>query len=214
MKNKLRKINIYLKVFLLVIIGVSLFPYLKSETYISPYLAYLVFVNLFAEWLYYKLSSKQSLLFVFKLWLIGLALYSIFALVFWLNNWSISPTLQINESKNVLLYLLSYPIRILAVFYIGLSFIELVSPVEFLQFGKIGIYICFLLRSFQVAKEQMLNNKKAMEIMGEIPESLKSISDYRLFLHKSPLIIALTIRNLMIWLFWASHQFEKLKKEN
>ena len=150
---------------------------------------------------------------MFKLWLIGLALYSIFALVFWLNNWSISPTLQINESKNVLLYLLSYPIRILAVFYIGLSFIELVSPVEFYNLGKLA-FIYALLRSFQVAKEQMLNNKKAMEIMGEIPESLKSISDYRLFLHKSPLIIALTIRNLMIWLFWASHQFEKLKKEN
>ncbi|HOQ80217.1 MAG TPA: hypothetical protein PKZ69_04230 [Candidatus Cloacimonadota bacterium] len=214
LKNKLRHIDLRIKSSLLLLIGISLFPFLKSETYIAPYSIYLLSITLLLALLYYKVSSWKSLTFVLKLWLIGLVFYGIFALVFVLNNWNISPTIELTETKYTILYLLIYPIRVLAVFFSGLSFIEIVSPIEFLKYGRLGHQLCFLMRSFQVAKEQMMQNKKAMEMMGELPDTFKSFKDYQIFVKKSPLIIALTIRNLMVWLFWAAHQFELFKKGN
>lgn len=93
----------------------------------------------------------------------------------------------------------------------GMSFIEIISPIEFLKYGKIGFQLSYLLRSFQVSMQQIAQNKKALEMMGEIPNDLKSLKDFVILIKKAPLILSLTIRNLMLWLFWSSHNFEKFK---
>jgi hypothetical protein len=94
----------------------------------------------------------------------------------------------------------------------GMSFMEIISPIEFLRYGKIGFHISYLLRSFQVSMYQIDQNKKAMEMAGEIPRRYRSLSDYLLLIKKAPLILSLSIRNLMLWLFWSAHNFEKFKE--
>ncbi len=213
-KKRLKGMKLHWKTALLFIISFLLFPYMSSEAFIPLYSLFLLGFTFILAFVYYKLSSLKSLILVLKLWLIGLVFYVLFSLVFILNSWDISPTIRLTETKNQLLYLMIYPVRVLAVFFTGLSFIEIISPVEFLKYGRAGYGFCYLLRSFQVSKEQMIQNKRAMEMMGQIPSEFKSVKDYSLFIRKSPLIIALTIRNLMIWLFWSSHIFEKFKKRN
>ncbi|HOD54707.1 MAG TPA: hypothetical protein PKJ08_09290 [Candidatus Cloacimonadota bacterium] len=212
-KQYLKNLSLFWKVSFLIVVSFMLFPYMSSESLIPAYSLFLIAITFILAFLYYRLSSWRSLVIVMKLWLIGLVFYALFSLVFILNDWNISPTIQITETKNQVLYLLIYPVRVLAVFFTGLSFIEVISPVEFLKYGRLGYHLCYLLRSFQVSKEQMIQNKRAMEMMGVIPDTFTKAGDYKQFIRKSPLIIALTIRNLMIWLFWSSHIFEKFKNK-
>lgn len=213
MRKYLQSLSINTKILLLLINAFLLFPYIQNEDYLIGYSAFLIVLMIIYSIIYAKIKSFKSLKGIISLWLIGLIFFFIFSLVFLLNHWELSPGINLSTLMNKIIYLTLYPIRILGVFIIGFTFIEIISPIEFLKFGRAGFYLCYLFRSFQVSKEEMQQNKEMMEMRGQLPVQFKSFKDYELFFRNAPIIIALTIRNMMLWLFWSSHGFEKFKQK-
>lgn len=212
MQKYLQSLSINTKLLLLLLNAFLLFPYIQNEDFLIGYSVFLILLIFSYSLIYAKIKSFKSLKGILSLWLIGLFFFFIFSLIFLLNNWEISPGINLTTLRNKIIYLTLYPIRILGVFLIGFTFIEIISPIEFLRYGQVGYYLCYLFRSFQVSKDEMLQNKVMMEMRGQIPLRFNRFSDYALFFKNAPLIIALTIRNMMLWLFWSSHGFEKFKK--
>jgi hypothetical protein len=124
--------------------------------------------------------------------------------------------MSLSTPLNKILYLSLYPIRMLGIFLNGFIFIQILSPVQFLKYGKFGLKIALVLRSVNFITDEFKKNRQALIMSGIIPddeEIKKNKKNILLMLKQSPLLITLTIRNLFLWIYWIIQYFKKIEKK-
>ncbi len=119
------------------------------------------------------------------------------------------------DKPSMILYYLSYPLRVLGIFFTGLFFAGITSPAEFLRWGSIGLKIALLYRAFEYSITSFEENRIALTIQGSWPDSDSKNKFKALFkvIKVSSLLIAITFRNIILWFPWAWLCYTNLKKD-
>lgn len=209
----IKKIPLELKFFYLILMGFILFPFFIHENMLVDYSIFLLILTILLSCLNVILTGFRAYRTMLVLWFAGLLFYSLIALPLLYSNSPLTYSMTLHTFHDRVLYLSLYPLRVLNVFLSGMIFVNSLSPTEFLKYGKTGYYIGFFLRSVQVAGESLQSNVKALQMSGKICEK-NYFSRFISTVQNSSLILTLSIRNMMIWLFWSSNHFEKIKKRN
>ena len=142
--------------------------------------------------------------------------YVITSFIFYYADFPITPMLHLSTPLNKLIYLSIYPLRMLGIFISGFIFIQILSPVQFMKYGKTGFKIALILRSVNYIMDEFLKNKQALIMSGIIPDDFEIKKDKKnilIFIKKSPLLITLTIRNLFLWIYWFMQYYKKIERK-
>jgi hypothetical protein len=147
------------------------------------------------------------------LWGSGSILYLVIALILILRGVQPLPYLHM-EPLQMALYYMSYPFRVLGIFFIGLTFSQITSPAEFLRWGETGLKIALVYRAFEYSINSFEENRRALLIEGTWPEFLKGNRNYKMvfsIIRSAPVLVATTFRNIILWYPWAWICYNSLK---
>jgi hypothetical protein len=149
------------------------------------------------------------------LWLTGSVIYMMIALVLILKRVQPLPYVSMGAST-MTLYYASYPLRVLGVFFIGLIFVHITSPVEFLAWGGFGFKVALAFRAFEYSVNAFDETRRALIIQGYWPDPTSKPAHGRSLLsmfNHSPVLIATTFRNVILWFPWAWICYNSLMKD-
>ncbi|RKX95049.1 MAG: hypothetical protein DRP84_05375 [Spirochaetes bacterium] len=190
-----------------------LFPFLLKYgrlMYIAYFLVLIVFAVIFR-----MVAGKKSFKITIWLWASGSIIYLLIAIFLIFKGVQPLPYVKMNQLE-LILYYLSYPLRVLGIFFTGLVFVAITSPIEFLKFGKLGLGIALIYRAFEYSISSFEENRIALMIQGSWPDFADSDSRIRLFfklIRSTPLLIATTFRNIILWSPWAWICYNAIKKD-
>ena len=212
----LEKLNLIVKLVLLMagaVIFFILFPFLlKYGFYVyAPFFALLVLSGI----IYRIVSGKKAFKVIMLLWAGGSIIYMIIAVFLIIKNIQPLPYLEMDR-LDMTLYYASYPLRVLGIFFTGLIFSSITSPVEFLGWGDFGLKVALVYRSFEYSANSFETNLKALIVQGEWPDFSKEGKNFRgsfLVLKYAPILVATTFRNLILWFPWAWICYNTLKRD-
>jgi len=148
------------------------------------------------------------------LWLVGSGVYMLIALPLIARGVQPLPYLVLDPLDRVLYYV-SYPFRVLGIFFTGLIFVQVTSPVEFLRWGRAGLKIALALRAFEYAVSAFEDTRRALVIQGEWPDIHgrgHGLSLAARTISAAPRLVATTFRNIIIWFPWAWICYNSLEK--
>jgi len=214
--ERLRHIPLVFKLIYLVLGGgifFVLFPFLLrygSIVYIAFFILLLVFGLLFR-----MVTNRKTFRITLWLWVTGSILYILVAIFFVIKGMQPLPYMHM-ERLAMILYYFSYPFRILGIFFTGLTFVEITSPVEFIRWGKAGLSLALAYRAFEYSIASFNENRIALMIQGNWPDSADRVHKFRLFIQivrYAPVLIATTFRNLILWSPWAWICYTSIKKD-
>lgn len=212
--QKLIHLPLGLKLSYLLINATVFFPvYIKEINFLKYFILMLSYI-FFSTLIYKKLCGDKALFTVLALWFTGMLFYAITSVIFITFDLPVSFQVTFSNPLYKIFYMFLYPFRLLGVFITGLIFIQSLSPVQFLKFGKTGLKIAFILRAISFATDELQSNKQALIMSGLIPDDTEIKKDKKKTLHfllQSPLLVTLTIRNLFMWIFWVIQYYKKLE---
>ncbi len=190
-----------------------LFPFLlKYGLYIyAVYFATLIVFGI----IFRLVAGRKVFRITLWLWGSGSLIYLVVSLILILQGVQPLPYLHM-EKLNLILYYLTYPLRVLGIFFTGLIFVSITSPIEFIRFGRVGLGIALIYRAFEYSISMFDENRTALLIQGSWPDFDDSDKKYRLFFKlilKTPLLIATTFRNIIMWAPWAWICYNAIKKD-
>jgi hypothetical protein len=149
-------------------------------------------------------AGKREFRLTMVLWLTGSAFYAVIAAVLIIRR--VQPLPYVNMAPSTLmLYYASYPLRVLGVFFVGLIFVRITSPVEFLAWGGFGLKVALAYRAFEYSVNAFDETRRALIIQGYWPDPTarkRKRALYSIIVH-SPVLIATTFRNIILWFPWA-----------
>jgi hypothetical protein len=216
MRAFLEKQNLIVKLILLMtgaVIFFILFPFLLKYGF---YVYIIFFVLLILSGITFRIvSGKKAFKVIMLLWAGGSVIYMVIAVFLILKGIQPLPYLEMSR-LDMTLYYASYPLRVLGIFFTGLIFSSITSPVEFLGWGDFGLKIALVYRSFEYSANSFETNLKALIIQGEWPDFSKEAKNFRrsfLVLKYAPSLVATTFRNLILWFPWAWICYNTLKGE-
>jgi hypothetical protein len=160
-------------------------------------------------------AGKREFRLTLILWFTGSAVYMMIALVLILRRVQPLPYVSM-ETSTLTLYYASYPLRVLGVFFVGLIFVHITSPVEFLAWGGFGLKVALAYRAFEYSVNAFEETRRALIIQGYWPDPTAKRSGNRAFLSvltHSPVLIATTFRNIILWFPWAWICYNSLVKD-
>ncbi len=217
-RHQLRKLPLFAKFSFLILVAILFFglilfidkSQLVSYSYVISFL--LIVIGIIT-----RLVIGQRLFWVtINLWVIGYIAYLVFMIPYALTDFSISPFIVLDDNVTRWVYILGFPFRVLGIFFAGLVFIEITSPIEFLKFGTVGLYLAFLFRTVEYTKQVIWENIDALRMQGKWPEQSKGIIRFRearLKIKHAPILIIVTFRNIICWsLPWAWLSFSRIQK--
>lgn len=212
----LRRLHLIFKLLILVsgaALFFILFPYLLR--FGAPVYGVLFFLLLSFGILFRMVAGKQTFRLTMMLWAGGSVIYMIIAAVLILRNVQPLPYMQMGRT-HLLLYYLSYPLRVLGIFFTGLIFAGITSPADFLRWGEAGLRIALVYRAFEYSVISLGDVRRALVLQGEWPERY---GRYRagqrivLFFRGAPILVATIFRNIILWFPWAWICYTNLKRE-
>jgi hypothetical protein len=214
-KGILSRLPIEIKLIGLVFLGCFLF---LSALVISPeniFLYFVVFsaITLSIIALCVSVIGYKPFLIMFTLWLIGAVIFIMVSLPRIYGEIPLSPYLNISNTGGRWLYHLIYSIRLLTTFAIGLIFMAITSPIEFIKWRKIGIWIAFLFRAVEYSSKSFQDTRTALMMQNNWPEpaaGLKRLSEAAKMIKNSSRLIVTTVRNIILWFPWAYLTFRKI----
>jgi len=203
--TRMRKLPLPFKLFFLLsgaVIFFFLFPFLlrrgieKLWTLVPVLLVLGIFFRITA--------GRRTFRILLWLWAGGSVLYMIIAVVLILRNIQPLPYMTL-QGPSLAFYYLSYPLRVLGVFFVGLIFASITSPAEFIRWGETGLRIALAYRAFEYSVNSLDQVREALIVQGQWPEGGKGGSYGNLFrlIKNAPLLIAVTFRNIILWFPWA-----------
>ena len=214
----LRRLSLPLKLTLLVTMGALLFGsnLLVSAAHLDIYFAGLVGAVAALLVVGYFILGKRSLKNMLGLWAIGTVIYLLFAIVRIYSGGALSPYFALVNTYERWFYSLLFQVILLGTFTVGLIFMEITSPIEFLRWGRLGLKIALLFRAFEQAMQILQDTKMALLMRGEWPEEGNDIISLRktwLVIKCSPLLIRTGLRNIILfWFPWGWLCVVKLQK--
>lgn len=215
-KDNLRRINIWFKILILISGGCIfffLFPFIIKYRYFS----YGLFViSLFlAGFFFTVMSGKRGLKIILSLWGVGTIVYFGIVFLFILKEKQPLPYVKL-EKPELIFYYFSYPLRLLGVFFTGLIFMQIVSPVDFSKWGRLGLYIALVFRSFEFSLERLEMTRVALIMEGLWPDPYERKSVLKniwIFFKGAVILVSTAFRNIILWFPWAWIVFNSIKKE-
>lgn len=161
-----------------------------------------------------ELATFKSML---KLWLLGTLVYACFAIPRIYLAGSLSPYYSLQSISDRWLYSFLLPIILLGTLSVGLIFVRITSPLEFLRWGKVGLGITLLLRALQHSVQIFSETRIALMMQNQWPEeksNFYSLSSTWQVIKFSPLLIRTAIRNLILyWFPWGWICFNQLRNK-
>jgi hypothetical protein len=217
MKKRLENIPLFVKFLFLFVtaIGFFFFVFFVTEKALPIYFAFLLCFVIAMGFLARFTLGRETFLFTVKLWGIGSVIYLCIAIPYTLSGGTLSPYMELHNSLNRWLYSLLLPVRLLGVFFTGLTFFEITSPTEFLNFGTLGLWITFLFRSIEYAKQTFRETMDALRMQGEWPEEGKGFIRFRegwLTIRRGSTLAIVTFRNIILWFPWAWLNFNRMQR--
>jgi hypothetical protein len=149
------------------------------------------------------------------LWTSGSVIYLIIAFVLIMKDIQPLPYIEMDRI-GMILYYVSYPLRVLGIFFTGLIFSSITSPIEFLKWGGFGFKITLAYRAFEYSVNAFDANREALILLNQWPDFTKGDNGFRRIvtvLKSAPILVSTTFRNLILWFPWAWICFNSLKKE-
>jgi hypothetical protein len=190
-----------------------LFPFLLR--FGMPVYGLLFFLLLSFGVLFRMVTGRQTFRITMLLWAGGSLIYLLIAAVLILRNVQPLPYMVMSRAQLVLYYL-SYPLRVLGIFFTGLVFAGITSPADFLHWGEVGLRIALIYRAFEYSVISLGEVRRALVLQGEWPERRGGQRTGRkigLFLRGAPVLVAMIFRNIILWFPWAWMCYAKLKRE-
>jgi len=190
-----------------------LFPFLLRHG-IAVYSLFFIFLLCFG-FLFRMVSGKKTFKITLWLWGSGSLIYMIIAIFLILKGIQPLPYIKF-EPLHLILYYISYPLRVLGIFFVGILFAEITSPVEFLRWGETGLKIALAYRAFEYSVNAFEVNRVALTIQGEWPDisgSRVKFKELLLFLKYAPVLVSTTFRNIILWFPWAWICYNNMKKD-
>lgn len=216
LKDRLRRSNIWIK-FLILISGGGIFFFLFPFLLKYRYFSYGIFIiSLFVAGLFFTfLYGKRGLKVIFSLWGGGTIIYFVIVTLFILKGRQPLPYIELRKPE-LIFYYLSYPLRLLGVFFTGLIFMQIVSPTDFTGWGKLGLTIALIFRSFEFSIERLEMTRVALIMEGLWPDPYEKksfLKSIKLFFKGSTILVATAFRNIILWFPWAWIVFNSIKRE-
>jgi hypothetical protein len=214
-RKQLEKMPLFIKFLFLVIIANLLFPLFVRKNTLSIYYHFFFPFVILLTFLYRLIIGRNAFRLLLVSWSIGAFIYLLFAIPLVYSSAPLSPYIELSNIFDRWLYSLAIPLRILGVLSVGLIFINITSPIEFLKWGQIGWKIALLLRAIQYVSHNFHETKLALMMQNEWPEEkrgLISIKEGILSIRYSPTLVATTFRNIILWFPWAWLCFNKLQE--
>ncbi|MBL7137044.1 MAG: hypothetical protein ISS81_10735 [Candidatus Marinimicrobia bacterium] len=211
----LRNMPLFIKIGFLIIVA-SLFyisPLFVTESLMKPYFFILLFIVVLFASFCRIIIGKKLFKSIFWLWFIGAAIYLLISTIRIYNMSSLSPYQEYNHIFERWLYVVAHSIRLLGTFAVGLIFIKVTSPIEFLNWGKPGLYFALLLRATQYSTEKFNEVRIALLMQNKWPDDNGRIIQPKnawLTIKYAPALVAVTFRNIIQWFPWAWIFFTKL----
>jgi len=212
----LRSLHLILKI-LFLMTGAALFfllfPFLLR--YGIPVYSVLAVLIVCTGILFRMVAGKRAFRITMLLWAGGSIIYMIIAAVLILRDVQPIPYMHL-ERVHLILYYLSYPLRVLGIFFIGLIFAGVTSPAEFLQWGALGMRIALLYRAFEFSVLSISDIRKALILQGEWPERSgghRAGQNIGMFVKGTPVLVATIFRNIILWFPWAWICYTDLREE-
>ncbi len=217
LKDRLQGLSIVIKLLMLAfgaILFFLLFPFLLKW---GGALVYLIFflLLLITGTVFRLVSGRRAFRVTLWLWLSGSAIYMIIASVLIFRGVQPLPYIRMDRA-DLVLYYLSYPLRVLGIFFTGLIFSAISSPVEFLKWGGFGMKVALAYRAFEYAVNAFETNREALLIQDEWPDFSKGVRKNRRLgkvIKATPALVATTFRNIILWFPWAWVCYTNLQKE-
>ena len=205
----MENLNLIVKFVLLMsgaVVFFVLFPFLLKHG-LKVYI--LIFTLLVLAGVTFRIvAGKKAFKVIMWLWAGGSIIYLIVAAFLIVKG--VQPLLYLKMDRfDMILYYVSYPLRVLGIFFTGLIFSSITSPVEFLRWGDFGLKIALVYRSFET-------NMKALIVQGEWPDFSRDAKNFRrtfLVVKSTPMLVAITFRNIILWFPWAWICYNTLRKD-
>ena len=106
------------------------------------------------------------------LWTTGSVIYLLIAFVLIIKGIQPLPYIEMDRI-GMILYYVSYPLRVLGIFFAGLIFSSITSPVEFLKWGEFGLKITLAYRAFEYSVNAFDANREALILQNQWPDFTK-----------------------------------------
>lgn len=219
LRHYLKRLPLCLKVFILSLASILNF-YACSfipEKNLSNYLTVMTIALIPLLVLSFFVLESKALIVTIKLWIVGCVFTLVVATILIYMEKPLSPYLSIEDKMSNWLYAFTYPMRILAIFLCGLMFLEITSPIEFMQLGSVGLLIAFLLRIIGYAKNNIYETIEYLKMCGLWPEENKklfNINEVKAKVKICPILVSIVFRNIVCWsLPWAWISFNRFRKE-
>ncbi|KPJ85405.1 MAG: hypothetical protein AMS17_14415 [Spirochaetes bacterium DG_61] len=215
LKYRLESLNIYFK-FALLVAGAALFfvlfPFLHRYGTVL-YILFAFFLLLFGV-LFRFVAGRKTFRITLWLWASGSLIYLVIAFFLILKGVQPLPYLRMGRPE-MILYYVSYPLRVLGIFFSGLIFSSITSPIEFLRWGEKGLKIALAYRAFEYSMNAFEENRVALLIQGAWPDFTgrgRKLGLVFKAVQSAPLLVATTFRNLILWFPWAWICYNSLRK--
>ncbi len=215
-KTSLKELNLVIKFLILVSGGACffiLFPFCLKYglfTYILFFLLLFIFGAVFRI-----VSERRAFRVILWLWASGSIIYLIIATFLIIKGVQPLPYLKMDR-LNLIIYYISYPLRVLGIFFSGLIFAHITSPVEFLRWGRAGVKIALAYRAFEYSVNAFEENRIALLIQGVWPDFSNEKRSFKMIymaLKYAPVLVATTFRNIILWFPWAWICYNSIRKE-
>jgi len=205
LNQNLKKLSLHQKLLILLFFAMLLLfsGFIISTANLQMYFFSLMLFVIILTLFCYLIIGKRSFKPVIALWFLGTVIYLLIAVFRIYHGGTLSPYLHLQSISERWLYSLILPLITLGTFSIGLIFINIISPIEFLIWGKFGLKIVLLLRALQHSIQIFQETKKALMMQNKWSEEsnkIVSIKGTFLAIKYSPLLIKTSFRNIL--LFW------------
>jgi hypothetical protein len=186
-----------------------LFYYISLKFYYGFYAFFIAMLAGFG----FVVIGKKSFIAMLKLWAIGVVIYLLFAIPRIYLSVSLSPYFNFTSLTDRWLYSLLLPLILLGTFTASLIFIQIISPTEFLKWGRHGLEITLLMRALQHSAQVFNETKIALMLQNQWPDGGSSVFNLRaswLIIKSSPLLVSTALRNIILyWFPWGWLCFKK-----
>lgn len=212
-RRRLEGLPLSAKILSLVIFATLVFPVFIRENELTVYFYSLIALVLILVFVSQYIIGRRTLKLTFILWSIGAIIYLCIAIPRIYSHAPLSPYMELKSETERWVYTLAFPVRLLGIFVMGLSFATITSPIEFLRWGQLGLRVALLFRAIQYATQSFNETRLALLMRNEWPEQGKGIIRTReawLIMRQGPKLVTTTFRNVILWFPWAWFCYNKL----
>lgn len=214
----LKKQHLVTKIIGLFFLAIILF----GAVFLIKKMAFLIFFYCFFSFvllltcLGFCVLDKQTFVAMLKVWLLGVFIYLLIAIprIYLADN--LSPYFHLHGLLNRWLYTALLPLILLGTFSVGLVFMRVTSPVEFLCFGRFGLKMVLLFRVLEHTGQIFQETKTAFIMQGLWPEggsSIFSLHKSWLIIKNSPALVRMIFYSIILhWFPWGWLYFNRLEQ--